>query len=285
MMPSLSEMRRGVGAAAREGRVRRVLHGKLDLLRHPVAAQQGNHAQRSVEAGGDTGSTHVLAVHHHAFIAGYGAVVFKQMKSGPMRGGTHALQQPGGPADQGSRADREDASGVRRLTANEREDRLIVHQLLLSPAARHHQHIQVGRLGECHFRRQYQARDVSQGCFVFPEHVKPGAGNTREHFEWTSEVHLIHAGKDDRADFDRVHITGSIARIVGRSPWTAADAHVGLSRWSKALNPPNKRAGPGGPAQTRGSAPRNSSSISDIWNRTWLRPRAARLENHGYPDG
>jgi len=44
------------------------------------------------------------------------------------------------------------------------------------------------------------------------------------------------------------------AFLVGRSPWTAADALVGLPsfegswfRW--------RRAGPGGPAQTWGSAP------------------------------
>jgi len=37
-------------------------------------------------------------------------------------------------------------------------------------------------------------------------YMKPGAGNPRQHFEWAREVHLIHAGKDDRADLDTAHI-------------------------------------------------------------------------------
>src|ERR1022692_4490971 len=147
----------------------------------------------------------------NAFVRGYRAEVFQKMKGGPMRVGAYPLQQPGGPAEQGSGADREDVCGVRRLGANERENRLIVHQLLLSPAAGHYQHVQLGRFGERHLRRQNQAFDVSHGGLVFPEHVKPGVGNARQHFEWTGEVHLIHAGKDDGADLDRIHITKGTA--------------------------------------------------------------------------
>ena len=44
------------------------------------------------------------------------------------------------------------------------------------------------------------------------------------------------------------------ALIVGRSPWTAADAPVGLSR-SRKTDSKSEEACPGGPAQTRGSAP------------------------------
>ena len=44
---------------------------------------------------------------------------------------------------------------------------------------------------------------------------------------------------------------------MGRTPWSAADAPVGLPRLSKGLILRAGRAGPGeGPAQTRGSAPR-----------------------------
>jgi hypothetical protein len=45
---------------------------------------------------------------------------------------------------------------------------------------------------------------------------------------------------------------------VGRTPWSAADALVGL----ELLHEPDflgERAGPGGPARTRGSAPRLSN--------------------------
>ena len=42
------------------------------------------------------------------------------------------------------------------------------------------------------------------------------------------------------------------ALVVGRSPWTAADAPVGLV---ESLDSSNEGAGPGGPARTRGSAP------------------------------
>ena len=115
MIPSLSEMRRavsrrlraisrpaartasstsggGLGASAGEGRLRRVLHGKLDLLGYQVAAQQLNHAQRSVDTGGHAGGAHVLAVDYHAFVRGYRAEVFQQMKGAPMRDGVHASQ-------------------------------------------------------------------------------------------------------------------------------------------------------------------------------------------------
>jgi hypothetical protein len=41
--------------------------------------------------------------------------------------------------------------------------------------------------------------------------------------------------------------------LVGRTPWSAADAPVGLFAWCRILIPV-ARAGPGGPARTRGSA-------------------------------
>jgi len=40
----------------------------------------------------------------------------------------------------------------------------------------------------------------------------------------------------------------SQCHLVGRTPWSAADALVGLELL-------NKKAGPGGPARTKGSAP------------------------------
>jgi len=46
-------------------------------------------------------------------------------------------------------------------------------------------------------------------------------------------------------------LTRTNERKVGRTPWSAADALVGLLRvWVTA-----EGAGPGGPARTRGSAP------------------------------
>ena len=56
------------------------------------------------------------------------------------------------------------------------------------------------------------------------------------------------AGDPDQRREDHL---GYIALLVGQPPWSAADALVGL------LGNQQKReeAGPGGPAQTRGSAP------------------------------
>src|ERR1022692_1585532 len=56
------------------------------------------------------------------------------------------------------------------------------------------------------------------------------------------------------------------ALIVGRSPWTAADALVGLSRLSRALVL-RAKSGSGGPAQTRGrpgGLPHEFCGITDI---------------------
>ena len=48
----------------------------------------------------------------------------------------------------------------------------------------------------------------------------------------------------------------NVAEAVGRTPWSAADALVGLFQSYDNVIPTVKRAGRGRPAQTRGSAPR-----------------------------
>jgi hypothetical protein len=51
----------------------------------------------------------------------------------------------------------------------------------------------------------------------------------------------------------------SASKIVGRTPWSAADALVGLLGMDEPVS-----AGPGGPARTRGSAPHFSLSFAGL---------------------
>src|ERR1017187_857621 len=72
------------------------------------------------------------------------------------------------------------------------------------------------------------------------------------------------------------------AFLVGRSPWTAADALVGLPGCEGKLIP-LARAGPGGPAQTLGSAPRLHLD-PQLWETIWhwaVNPRSLRRSTMG----
>jgi len=71
-------------------------------------------------------------------------------------------------------------------------------------------------------------------------------------------------------------ITGRSAKIVGRTPRSAAGSLAGLPAWMRLIS--RRRAGPGGPARTRGSAPQflqNSQNSKNEWHWIGNRPLAA----------
>src|SRR6185312_10894250 len=87
-----------------------------------------------------------------------------------------------------------------RLLPDEREDRLVVHQLFLSVAAGNYQHVELRRLRDGHLRRQNQPFDVVDRFSLFPDHVKGRVRYPRQYLERPGKVDLVHTRKDDRAD-------------------------------------------------------------------------------------
>jgi hypothetical protein len=196
-----------------ERRLRRVLDAELDLLGRAIASEERRKPERPVDPGRDPGRAQVLAVQHDPLVGRDRPEILEEVEGRPVRRGLHALQEPGRPADQRTGADRVDVAGLRGPVADERQDRLVVHQRLLPGAARHDKDVEWRRLRKRPLGREDEALDVPDRRPLLPQNVDGRPGHSGEHLERAGEVDLVHAREDDDAD---VHVGLAIRSVGGK---------------------------------------------------------------------
>src|SRR6516162_6038362 len=117
-----------------------------------------------------------------------------------MRGRAAPLEQTGCAAKQGTGAYGKEALRTQRLPADPGEQVFVFHQGFLTTAAGNMEHIELRRVGQSRIRHQTQTPHVANGLEGLAIEPIGRVGNTRQHFERSSEVDLVESLKEQRAD-------------------------------------------------------------------------------------
>lgn len=136
-------------------------------------------------------TTFFLNGHDHSLVHRNCAEERQQVKQSPVGRRPASPEQARCAAEQGACAHREDTARACRLLPYPAEHLVVLHQGLLTEAARHMQHIELWRVGQGRIRRQPQALQVANWF------SRPGVDcvgrvrDARQHLERSGEVDLV----------------------------------------------------------------------------------------------
>jgi hypothetical protein len=123
------------------------------------------------------------------------------------------LEQAGGTAQERAGADRADAVRACSLTPQPIQHLFILHQRLLTGAARYVQHVELWRLCQYCIRRQKQPLPIPHRLGGLSVGSISGIRDAGQHLKRAGQVDLINTLKQERADL-QVSVMGDHTRFL-----------------------------------------------------------------------